>query len=51
MEGKVVLVIDLPPEFEGLLTELARPDDAEVLAALHLILSILQARDIEDDQQ
>ena len=51
MEGKVVLVIDLPPEFEGLLPELVRLDDVEALAALHLILSILQARDLEDDQQ
>ena len=51
MEGKVVIVIDVPPEFEGLLPEFVRLDDAEALAVLHLILSILQARDLEDDRQ
>lgn len=51
MEGKVVLVIDVPPEIEGLLPEYVRLDDAEDLAVLHLILSILQARGLEDDEQ
>ncbi|MCY4580317.1 MAG: hypothetical protein OXD31_14895 [Chloroflexi bacterium] len=51
MEGKVVLVIDVPPEFEGLLPEFVRLDDVEALAVLHLILSILQARGLEGDQQ
>lgn len=51
MEGKVVLVIDLPPEFEGLLPELVRLNGVEALAVLHLIVSILQARGPEDDRQ
>ncbi|MDE2686317.1 MAG: hypothetical protein OXI16_02285 [Chloroflexota bacterium] len=51
MEGKVVVVIDVPPEFEGLLSEFVHLDDAEALAVLHLLLSILQARDPEDDRQ
>ncbi len=51
MEGKVVLIIDVPPEFEGLLPEFVRLDDAEALAVFHLLVSILQARDLEDDQQ
>ena len=51
MEGKVVLVIDPPPEFEGLLPEFVQLDDVEALAVLHLIVSILQARGLEDDQQ
>lgn len=51
LEGKVVLVIDVPPEFEGLLPEFVRLDDVEALAVLHLILSILQARGLEGDQQ
>lgn len=51
MEGKIVLVIDLPPEFEGLLPEFVRLNDVEVLAVLYLIVSILQARGPEGDRQ
>ncbi len=51
MEDKIVLVIDVPPEFEGLLPEFVRLDDVEALAVLHQIVSILQARGLEDDQQ
>lgn len=51
MEDKIILVIDVPPQFEGSLPEFVRLDDVEALAVLHLILSILQARDLEDDQQ
>ena len=51
MEGKVVLVIDLPPEFEDLLPEFVRLDDIEALTVLHLIVSILQARGLGDEQQ
>ncbi len=51
MEDKIVLVIDVPPEFEGLLPDFVRLDDVEALTVLHLIVSILQARGLEDDQQ
>ena len=51
LEDKIVLVIDVSPEFEDLLPEFVRLDDAEALAVLHLIVSILQARGLEDDQQ
>ena len=51
MEGKVVLVIDVPRELDGLLPEFVRLTDAEGQAALHLIAAILQARETEDPEQ
>ena len=44
MDGKVVLVIDVPPEFEGLLPEFVRLDDAEALMLLHLLVAILSSK-------
>ena len=43
MDGKVVLVIDVPPEFEGLLPEFVRLDDAEALMLLHLDYDLVPA--------
>ena len=44
MQGKVVLVIDVPEELDGLLPEFVRLTHAEARSALHLIAAILQAR-------
>ena len=51
MEGKVVLVIDVPWELDGLLPEFVRVTDAEARALLHLIAAILQARETEDPER
>ena len=51
MEGKVVLVIDVPRELDGLLPEFVRLTRAEARSVLHLIAAILQARETEDPEQ
>ena len=51
MEGKVVLVMDVPWELDGLLPEFVSLTDAEALPVLHLIAAILQARETEDPEQ
>ena len=51
MEGKVVLVIEVPRELDGLLPEFVRVTDAEAPPVLHLIAAILQAREIEGPEQ
>ena len=51
MEDKVVLVIDMPRELDGLLPEFVRLTDAEARPVLRLIAAILQARETEDPEQ
>ena len=47
MEGKVVLIIDVPPEMDGIFPEFVSLTDVEAQAVLRLIAAILQAREIE----
>ncbi len=51
VEGKVVLVIDVPPEMDGIFAEFASLTDVEAQAVLRLIAAILQARETEDPWQ
>lgn len=51
MEGKVVLVIDVPRELDGLFPKFVRLRDAEAPAVLHLIAAIPQARETEGPEQ
>ena len=51
MEGKFVVVIDVPFEFDGVLTEFVRLDGPEGLLVLRLFATILEARRDEESGQ